>query len=451
MMQQLTPAQVAQILGGSLHNASNKPIQNVCIDARQVQAGSLFVGLPGTQQHGQIFAAQALAQNASAAVVEEVQPCALTQIQVAATTQALTELAQYNRQHFSQPLIAVTGNSGKTTVKEMLAAILSQHLGAVLATQGNLNNHLGVPLTLLGLAPQHQAAVVELGANHLGEIDQLAALAQPQLGIITNVTSAHLGEFGSLTAIATAKSELLAHLPVTGWAILNKDDPFYAFWQAKVCSQSLSFGFVDADVCALQLHLDKLGGFTFQVLSPWGEQEFSLKLLGRHNVANALAAITAAGILGVPLSVQAQALAELEPTAGRLSPHLGLQGAVILDDSYNASPGAVKAALDVLAQHAGPKIFALGGLAELGAASQAVHKELGEYARQVGIDKLVVLDNAAPAAQGFGAGALIAPNHAAMAELIQPYLTEDTWVLVKGSRSSSMESLVQLLSPNLTY
>lgn len=449
MMYNLSLAQLAKLVGGEVKGASSQQVDAVYIDARKVHAGALFVALPGERVDGHDFLEQAQTNQASAALVERWQESSLPQIKVPSSVKALASLASNNRQLFTAPLVGVTGNSGKTSVKEMLAAILAAHFGQVLATQGNLNNELGVPLTLMRLQPVHCAAVVELGANHLGEINQLAAMAQPDVGIITNVTGAHLGEFGSMQAIAQAKAELLVHIKSSGCVILNADDDFYNYWCQEVTSKVISFGFGQADVCAAEVHLDKLGNSKFKVVTPWGEQAISLELPGKHNIANALAAIAAAGYLGVPLALQANVLQKLQSVPGRLHRINAWGDALLLDDSYNASPGAVKSAIDVLAALPGKRLLVLGSLAELGAATDSIHTELGHYAREQGLDGLFALEGKASlAAKAFGKGAKIAASHQALAEIIKPELTADTCLLVKGARSSAMDKLVALLSKN---
>lgn len=447
MMHNLSLTQLAACVGGQVQGTTSQQISNLVIDARQVSSGSLFAALVGERVDGHNFLEQAQQNNATAALVEHWQISSLPQVKVPSVVTAMADLARYNRQLFTAPLIAVTGNSGKTSVKEMLAAILTAHLKQVLATEGNLNNELGVPLTLMRLQPSHAAAVVELGANHLNEIKNLAAMAQPDLGIITNVTGAHLGEFGSMQAIATAKAELLPHIKPKGCVILNADDAYYNFWQQQASCKVLNFGFKQADVCATQVSLDKLGNSSFRAITPWGEQAINLQLVGKHNIANALAAIAAAGYLGVPLELQAKALQKLQPVAGRLHRVNAWGDALLLDDSYNASPGAVKSAIDLLAAMPGKRLLVLGSLAELGAATDSIHTELGHYAKQQGLDALFALEGKASlAAQAFGVGGQIAASHQALAVLLKPELNADTCLLVKGARSSAMDKLVALLS-----
>lgn len=449
MMHNLSLMQLAACVGGQVQGATNQLISNLVIDARQVSSGSLFAALVGERVDGHSFLEQARQKKAAAALVERWQASRLPQVKVPSVTTALADLARYNRQLFTAPLIAVTGNSGKTSVKEMLAAILTAHYGQVLATEGNLNNELGVPLTLMRLQLADAAAVVELGANHLNEINHLASLAQPDIGIITNVTGAHLGEFGSMQAIAAAKAELLLHIKPKGCVILNADDAYYDFWRQQASGQVLSFGFKQADICATQVQLATLATSSFQVVTPWGEQQFRLQLLGKHNIANALAAIAAASYLGVPLELQAKALQGLQAVPGRLHSSKTWGDALLFDDSYNASPGAVKSAIDVLAAMPGKKLLALGSLAELGTATDLIHTELGLYARQQGLDGLFALEGKASlAAQAFGLGGQTAASHQALADALKLELNANTCLLVKGARSSAMDKLVALLSKN---
>lgn len=447
MMHPLSLKDLATCVAGELKGSASREISSLAIDARQVESGTLFAALVGERVDGHDFLDQAQENKASAALVESWQASGLAQIKVNSVIAAMAALASYNRQNFTAPLVAVTGNSGKTSVKEILAAILNAHLGEVLATQGNLNNELGVPLTLTRLKSVHKAAVVELGANHLGEINKLASIAQPDIGIITNVTGAHLGEFGSRQAIAQAKAEIITHIKPEGYLILNADDAFYSFWLEQAKTKVISFGFKQADVFATQITFNKLGDSEFCVVTPWGKQKISLQLPGKHNIANALAAIAAAGQLGVPLALQAKVLQKIQPVSGRLARVKAWADALLLDDSYNASPDAVKSAIDLLATLQGKKLLALGGLAELGDATNAIHSELGRYARSQGLDGLFALEGKASlAAKSFGEGGKIAASHQALAELIKPELNADTCLLVKGSRSSGMDKLVALLS-----
>lgn len=422
-------------------------IRSVITDSRKIEPGCLFVALKGPHFDGHDFVERAMKLGAVAALVDAPVECDLPQLVCPDTRLALGLLAGAHRRAWHGPLVAVTGNSGKTTVKEMCAALLTP-LGEVLATEGNLNNDFGAPLTLLRLHQQHKAAVIELGANHLGEIAWTASLAQPDIAIITNVTGAHVGEFGGMGQIAQAKSELLAGLSEQGTAILNRDDRYYSFWASRAAPRRVvSFGFhPQADVSAAALSCDPQGRYAFTLLQH-GQAlgQVRLPLLGKHNVSNALAAAAAALALGVlPEQITAR-LETLPALAGRLTVIPGLRGAKLLDDTYNANPGAVKAALDTLASFPAPRWCALGAMGELGSDSTALHADIGHYAAELGIDGLLTLGDAARAAsEAFGRG-LHFNDHEALTRHVINTLPPDTTLLVKGSRSAGMEHVINAL------
>lgn len=446
MIRSLRAGELTELLTGELRGAADLSVDQVITDTRKLEPCCLFVALKGPRFDGHAFVAQAREKGAALALVSDWVNDPLPQIRVTSTLQALGQVAAWNRQAFDGPVVAVTGNSGKTTVKEMLAAILKQARGSILSTQGNFNNQIGLPLTLLALKPEHQAAVVELGANHLEEIDYLTRLTQPDIGVITNVTGAHLGEFGSMQAIAQAKGELIPWLDADQCLVLNKDDQFFDFWEKQARCSILSFGMAQGDLRAEEVGRDAAGNYSFLAVTPWGQQRIELQLPGQHNLANALAAMAVAGQLDIDLTVQAQALAAMQPVKGRLQRVNAYGGALLLDDSYNASPGAVKSAIDLLAGLSGQRILALGALAELGEASAQIHHELGLYARHKGLDALVVLAGPAEAAaEAFGDKAQILADHESLADFLKPRLTASTRLLVKGSRSAGMDRLVALL------
>ncbi|MGO1627134.1 MAG: UDP-N-acetylmuramoyl-tripeptide--D-alanyl-D-alanine ligase, partial [Halomonadaceae bacterium] len=354
-------------------------LTSVVTDTRAIVPGCLFVALVGERFDGHDFVADAQRQGAAAVLAERACNVTLPQIVCCDTRLALGLLARAWRRDFASPLVGVTGNSGKTTVKELIAALLAP-LGPVHATRGNLNNEIGAPLTLLGLEPQHRAAVVELGANHLGEIAWTTRLAMPHIAVITNVTGAHVGEFGGMGQIAQAKSEILQGLPTDGVAVLNRDDPYFAFWaQCAAPGGVMSFGLhPDADVHARALSCDAKGRYAFTlVVNAVARGEVTLSLVGQHNVSNALAAAAVALQLGVSPPCVVDGLCRAEALSGRLDVLPGVRGTTLLDDSYNANPGAVKAALDTLARLPAPRWFALGAMGELGEASDALHAEVG--------------------------------------------------------------------------
>ena len=440
--------QVAAALGiESPSGSAQLIIHSVVTDSRKIEPGCLFVALKGANFDGHDFVERAHALGAVAALVDAPVASDLPQLVCPDTRLALGLLAGEHRRAWHGPLVAVTGNSGKTTVKEMCAALL-RPLGEVLATEGNLNNDFGAPLTLLRLRQQHKVAVIELGANHLGEIAWTAPLSQPDIAIITNVTGAHVGEFGGMGQIAQAKSELLVGLSEQGTAILNRDDRYYSFWASRAAPRRVvSFGFhPQAHVSASALSCDPQGRYAFTLLQH-GQAlgQVRLPLLGKHNVSNALAAAAAALALRVSPEQIVARLETLQALAGRLTVVPGLRGGKLLDDTYNANPGAVKAALDTLASFPAPRWCALGVMGELGDESAALHADIGRYAAELGIDQLLTLGDAASAAsEAFGRG-LHFNDHEALTRHVTNTLPPDTTLLVKGSRSAGMEHVINAL------
>ena len=422
-------------------------LSGVFTDTRNMVADGLFVALKGPRFDGHYLLEDARQAGAVAALVEAPVDSPLPQLVCPDTRLGLGLLASAAREAWSGPLVAVTGNSGKTTVKEITAALL-EPLGAVHATRGNLNNDIGAPLTLLALTPAHQAAVVELGANHLGEIAWTTRLARPQVAVITNVTGAHVGEFGGMGQIAQAKGELLGGLQPDGVAILNRDDRYFSYWRAcaaprRVISYSIEG---PADICAEALSCDSQGRYAF-TLNYQGRSlgQVQLPLLGKHNVSNALAAAAAALELGVAAEQVIERLGGLTALPNRLSVLPGLRGANLLNDTYNANPGAVKAALDTLVSLPGPHWCALGAMGELGNATRELHEEIGRYAAQLGVDMLVTLGDAArPASEAFDGG-LHFNDHATLVRHLHNTLPPNASLLVKGSRSAGMEHVVTAL------
>ncbi|MBV2134406.1 UDP-N-acetylmuramoyl-tripeptide--D-alanyl-D-alanine ligase [Pseudomonas sp. MAP12] len=421
----------------------------VSIDSRSIEPGQLFVALSGERFDGHDYLEQVASKSAAAALVEhEVEEVELPQLVVADTRLALGQLGALNRAAFRGRVAAVTGSSGKTTVKEMLASILrADHGGdaaAVLATRGNLNNDLGAPLTLLELAPQHRSAVIELGASHLGEIAYTVGLTQPQVAVITNAGTAHVGEFGGPEKIVEAKGEILEGLAADGVAVLNRDDPAFATWQQRAAGRRvLSFALhAAADFTARELVRDARGCPAFTLAGPAGEQRIQLNLLGEHNVSNALAAAAAAHALGVGLGAIRAGLESLQPVKGRTVAQLAPSGMRVIDDSYNANPASIKAAIDILAGFSGRTVLVLGDMGELGAWAEAGHREVGAYARGKVAALYAVGAQMAHAVHAFGAGAR---HFADQAELIAALTAEqspETTLLIKGSRSAAMENVV---------
>ncbi len=370
---------------------------------------------------------------------------------MADTRLALGRLASACRAELAIPVLAVTGSNGKTTVKEMLAAILARR-GAVLATRGNLNNDIGVPLTLLRLRPEHRYAVIEMGANHPGEIAYVAGLTAPTVALVTNAGPAHLEGFGSLAGVARAKGEVYQKLATGGVAVINADDPYAGLWRELAADHhQISFGLrADADVHtpaeSIQLHIHNSSiVMHFVMQTPDGALQLALPLPGRHNVMNALAASAAALAAGAHLDDIKEGLEAMTPVAGRLNMRIGLRGAHVLDDTYNANPASLRAGLDVLAACAGEKWLVLGDMGELGSDTADLHVQAGRQARAAGIDRLFTIGvQSRGAAQAFGAAAHF-DSPEALITALRDALHAGVSVLVKGSRFMHMERIVEAL------
>ena len=366
---------------------------------------------------------------------------------VSDTRDALGWLAAAWRNRFDIPLIAVTGSNGKTTVKEMLALILAEAAGdakAVLATQGNLNNDIGVPLMLLRLHATHRFAVIEMGMNHLGEIEYLSRLARPTVALVNNAQNAHVGELGSLENIAQAKGEIFSGLRPGGVAVINADDAFAPLWrELNTGREVIEFGLAHPAQVTGRYHLLPTGA-RLDIKLPGETVTVNLQVPGLHNVRNALAASAAAFAVQIAPSAIAQGLSAFQGVPGRLQAKAVLHGATLIDDSYNANPGSVCAAIEVLAQVPGEKILVLGDMGELGAEGVRLHTEIGHYAREKGIDALFCLgDLSQHAAQAFGAGAWHFERIQELLADLENRLSPTVTVLVKGSRFMQMERVVK--------
>ena len=448
MLESLRLSAIAAPLSGRLLGA-DAAFASVCTDSRTLQPGQLFVALVGPNFDGHAYLADVAAKGAAGALVSRpVADVALAQLLVDDTRLALGRLGALNRQAYRGPLAAVTGSSGKTTIKEMLASILRAGLrGPVLATRGNLNNELGVPLTLLQLAREHVGAVIELGANHVGEIAYTVRLAKPQVAIISNAGNAHVGEFGGPEKIVEAKGEILDGLPADGVAVLNRDDTAFSTWQARAGARRvLSFALHDAqaDFHAGDLQRDARGCPAFTLHGPFAPVSIQLNLLGAHNVANALAAAAAAHALGVAPQAIRQGLEDLQPMPGRAAARLTDSGLRIIDDSYNANPLSMCAAVDILAGFSGRTVLVLGDMGELGEWAEQGHREVGAYA--VGkVDSLYAVGPLmAHAVAAFGVGAKHFADQAGLIDALR-HEQGTTTILIKGSRSSAMERVVAAL------
>jgi UDP-N-acetylmuramoyl-tripeptide--D-alanyl-D-alanine ligase len=420
----------------------DSPVRGLSTDSRRISPGMIYLALPGERFDGHDFILEAARQGAIAAVVSRPLDSPIPLLRVADTRLALGRLATCWRKRFDLPLVAITGSNGKTTVKEMLRGIFSR-LGPVLATQGNLNNDIGVPLTLLGLDQSHRHAVIEMGANHPGEIAYLADLAQPQVAAITLCAPAHLEGFGGVEGVARAKGEIFSALPEHGTAVLNRDDPFYPFWRGLPAVRDktiVDFGFhPQASVGARDL-----AGTTFRLVSPLGESLVRLPLPGRHNVLNALAATACALAAGCPLEAVTAGLESVQAAKGRLQQRAAPNGVNVLDDSYNANPSSLNAALAVLAECPAPRWLALGDMLELGADGAALHYQAGQSARAAGVERLFAVGALSrEAVAGFGQGARHYPAQQALLDDLRENLPAGATLLVKGSRGARMDKVVE--------
>lgn len=423
---------------------------SVCIDSRRCAPGSLFVALPGSRVDGHAFVAAAATAGAAAALVRAPQPVALPQLVVEDAGRALGELGAMNRERYQGPVVAITGSCGKTTTRALLAAVLAQ-AGETLATEGNYNNELGVPLTLMRLERGQDFAVIEMGAAGLGHIDYLCRLAQPTVSVLLNAMPAHLQGFGSLEGVAQGKAEIYDHLGAAGVAVINMDQPWAAQWAARARAAGASLLRFSAaaqadrppvEIYATEVSEDGSGGSRFRLHTPAGTAEVRLRLPGAHNVGNALAAAAAAHACGVDAAAIARGLAGAQPVSGRLVPH-ALGELSVLDDCYNANPGSVRAAIDLLAGSPAPRVLALGMMAELGEQSASLHREAGAYARERGLDALVgVGDALLPAVEAFGPHGHWFESCAAAGAAREQWLPPRGTVLIKGSRSAGMERLL---------
>ncbi|HEY0973115.1 MAG TPA: UDP-N-acetylmuramoyl-tripeptide--D-alanyl-D-alanine ligase [Solimonas sp.] len=435
---------------GAERRGGDVMIERVNQDGRAVQAGDLFVALRGERFDGHDFVAQAARDGAAAALVSQWVDAPLPQLRVDDTLTGLQAMGAQWRRRFSMPVVAVTGSNGKTTTKQMLASILKAR-GPVLATRGNLNNHIGVPLTLLSLRETHRTAVIEMGANHAGEIATLAQLAKPDVGVVTQAGDAHLEGFGSRDGVAHAKGELFAALD-GGVAVINADDPYAGLWSGLAAAASrIRFGLsAGADVRASGVAVEASAhgpGSRFRLQTPSGDVDVRLPVPGAHNVMNALAAAGCAIALGMDVEDIAAGLAHVEPAQGRVSLATTAEGARVIDDSYNANPSSLRAGMELLAAAPGRRWLVLGGMAELGADAPRLHREAGEAARALGIDGLYTLGPlAAEAARGFGSAAQAFDDVSALADALKARLDAHTTVLVKGSRSARMERVVAVLT-----
>lgn len=418
--------------------------KHVSTDTRDIRAGDLFVALRGEHFDAHDFLEEAARLGASSALVEKPTAHFSHYIQVADSRRGLGLLASGWADQFSVSRIAVTGNAGKTTVKEMISCMLGE---GVLATRGNLNNEIGVPLTLLSLRAEHQFAVVELGASAAGEIAWTTSLLRPQVAMITNVTGAHLEGFGSMQGIANAKAEIFSAMSAGSVAIINRDDSFADFFADIARAKGLMLVSVGVDASndfSVTNVVPARDHCSCVVMYQGASYELSIPLAGAHQVGNALMALAAVTSVGVPLGDAIQRLQAMQPVKGRMNVEPCL-GGTLVDDSYNANPGSVRAAIDWLRQQPGESALVIGRLGELGESAESIMHELGEYAARAQIGDVIAMPTAASVAAGFSDNAIVAEDVSAAANRAKAVLIKGGTVLVKGSRSARMEAVVEAL------
>ena len=442
-------SQVAQTLGARMIGA-DVALTAVSTDTRGVAAGQLFIALRGARFDAHDFLDQAVASGAAALLVadESKLPAGVSALVVDDTLLALGRLAAAWRAQFSLPLIAVTGSNGKTTTKEMIAAILKAQFGdAVLATRGNFNNDIGLPITLLGLNATHRAAVIEMGMNHPGEIAYLAPIGAPTVALVTNAQRAHLEGMGDLDEVAREKGSVFVGMPANGVAVINADDRYAPTWREMAGAHAVrTFGIDHAADVSGKVRQHGLET-ALQLSAPEGEAEIRLSIPGRHNARNAVAAAAACLAAGLPLAAVVAGLESFAGVKGRLQRRAGIKGAEILDDTYNANPDSVRAGIDVLAATIGRKLLVLGDMGEIGDASGQYHDEIGGYAKSQGIDRLYALGDAAQqAVRNFGEGAKHFCNVEKLIAAVDKELGPETTVLIKGSRFMKMERVADALA-----
>ncbi|MDD5268622.1 MAG: UDP-N-acetylmuramoyl-tripeptide--D-alanyl-D-alanine ligase [Methylococcales bacterium] len=433
--------------------------ESVSIDTRAIKPGQLYIAIKGRNFDGNEFVDQAEQAGAIAAIVHKGVNSNLPHIIVDDTRLAIAELAGAWRRSFTGlgnealSVVGITGSNGKTTVKEMVAAILAVN-GPVLFTQGNLNNDIGVPLTLLRLNEQHRYAVIEMGANHAGEIAFTSTYAQADVVIITNAGAAHIEGFGSLDGVAKAKGEIIETLKNDGIAVINQDDDYFNYWQSVAGNRRvISFGLNSgAGVTAKGIKTEiQNNAFAtlFELVSAQGSVDITLKLAGQHNVVNALAATAAGLALGIGLKQIKQGLESVKPVTGRLQPLVSRLGNIVIDDTYNANSASLKAGLDVLANFSGKPWLVLGAFGELGPDSPKIHEQMGAFIKASGVVRLLAVGaDSKKTVQAFGKGATFFEKQQDLIDVLKQELEGDETILIKGSRAQHMENVAAALVDN---
>ena len=440
-------AQIALVTEGQLLNCSDPALAicNVSTDTRTVTDGALFLALLGERFDAHQFVAQAITNGAVAAVVSRpLADVAIPQILVADTRGALGQISAWVREQLDLQIVAITGSCGKTTLKEMCAAILQQ-AAPVLATQGNLNNEIGVPQTLLRLTPAERYAVVELGANHPGEIAWTTSLVKPDVAVINNVAAAHLAGFGSLRGVAVAKTEIFGGLSASGTAVINADSEFYDWWREILSVRTVSFGVqnVKADFRAENVKQDEQGIASFTLCAPDGQIDIQLPIPGLHNVSNALAAAAVTTSLGLSLAQVKSGLAHMLPVKGRFCVQKLSDDLTVIDDTYNASVQSVMAAIDTLSVMPGYRVLAFGDMGEMGADAVSLHRQIGEHARLRKLDAVLTVGDLSRHAADAASGQHFTDKES-LSQALKTLMQQQRpmTILAKGARSARMEEVV---------
>ncbi len=436
---------IAQAVSGT-HRGANSAVSRVCTDSRAVRRGDLFVALLGSRFDGHDFVDKAIDKGAAAVLLAAARPLDVPSVTVADTQRALGQLAHFWRSRFECPVVAVTGSNGKTTVKELIGRILTAGGRDALVSAGNFNNAVGLPLSLLRLRAHHCGAAVEIGMNQIGEIDALSQLAAPNVAVITNAGAAHLEHLKSVAQVAIEKGSILDALPADGVAILNSDDAHFERWHMRAQPRRvITFGLTqNADVSARFRLRENV--CEMQVSTPAGDTDMALNFAGQHNVANALAALAAGTALNIPLAQMRAGLEQAVAVHGRLQFSRHRKGGRLIDDTYNANPASMQAAIHVLANFSGDRRLVMGDMLELGDGADEYHRWVGEQARAAGIGRLYALGaHSANAVSQFGRGARHYRQWRQLADDLLQGIDAQTTVLVKGSRGMQMERIVHCL------
>tara|TARA_R110002049_G_scaffold182041_2_gene349686 strand:+ start:105009 stop:106355 length:1347 start_codon:yes stop_codon:yes gene_type:complete len=439
-------SEVASMAQGELLG-KDVAINAISTDTRNLHKGDMFVALEGERFDGHKFIGESIEKIVQAVLVHKEIETKLPRVLVDDTLKGLSRWAQAWRDKVDPKLVAVTGSNGKTTVKQMLSSVLSG-VGSTCYTKGNLNNHIGVPLTLLSLRKNNRFAVIEMGANHFNEIDHLSRLGKPDVAVITNAGPAHLEGFGSVAGVAKAKGEIIHGVKSSGAVVLNADDQYVHVWLEKAKHlKTVTFGFSENANVRGEISCNNILS-----VKAWGQVfDITLPLAGKHNASNALAVIAASHEMGVSIEDIKKGLENAEHVKGRLQPKTGISGSVIIDDTYNANPASLQAAIEVLCSQEKEPWLVLGDMGELGIEAEAIHTEIGVMAKSAGVKKLFGLGELAKhAVNGFGDDGFHFDQHEELGRQLRSQVTQECCILVKGSRSMHMEDVVDILIDDKT-